>query len=165
MLLSGCWLGDNLFAPADAQSIVPPGRYRMSGTPGSAPGIVSIIQLPNGMMRLQGDDEPGGNDITFGVTPFPGRPGLFITWVEGESRTEGFYGVLRRETGGGFAYYMPSCHRTQELVRAAGGQPTGDGGTPSCRFPNRAALETALRRFSDGLGDLLPMHFVPVPHG
>jgi hypothetical protein len=162
LLLSGCWMGGEFYGPGDALRIVPPGRYVATGTRGSPPVTVTIAQLPNGMMQVMGDRDPA---MTFGVTSFRGRPDLFITWVDSEGGMEGLYGVLRREPGGVFVYYMPACHRTQELVRAAGGRATGEDGTPSCRFPNRATLETALGRFGDTLEEELPMRFEPLPHG
>lgn len=162
LLLSGCWMGGDFFGPADALRIVPPGRYLATGARGSPPMTVTIAQLPNNMMQLLGDHEPA---MTFGVTAIRGRPDLFMTWVDGESGMEGLYGVLRREAGGVFVYFMPACHRTQELVRGAGGRATGEGGTPSCRFPDRATLETALGRFGDTLEEELPLRFEPVPNG
>ena len=165
LLLSGCWMGGDFYGPGDVQGIVTPGRYVATGTRGSPPMTVTIAQLPDGMMQLVGDREPVEEAITFGVTSLRGRPDLFLTWVDGEGGVEGLYGVLRRETGGAFVYYMPACHRTQELVRGAGGRATGEGGTPSCRFPTRESLETALSRFGDSLEEELPLRFEPVPHG
>ena len=165
LLLSGCWIGGDFYGPADALRIVTPGRYVATGTRGSPPMTVTIAQLPNGMMQLLGDRDSDEKAITFGVTSLRGRQNLFVTWVDSEDGTEGLYGVLRREAGGAFVYYMPACHRTQELVRGAGGRATGEGGGPSCRFSTRESLERALGLFGDTLEEELPMRFEPVPNG
>lgn len=166
LLLSGCWHGANLYGAADSVRVIPPGVYRGMMTPmDRTPLTIRLTPLPNGMMRLQG--APSGDDrvVELGVRPLPGRPGLFMTWVEAPDGRDIMYAVLRPETDGSFTWHMPDCSLTEETLQAVGVEPTHEAVMPSCVFPSRATVEEALRRYSDRLDRWPPVHFTRLSNG
>jgi hypothetical protein len=165
LLLSGCWLGGDLFGPADAQHLVPPGLYRgMTAVEDRAPATFRVTSLPDGMTNLQSEDG-GGTGITMGIRPLPGKPGLFMTWLERPDGRDADFALLRPEADGTFTLYAPACNLTLDILQVVGVAPGMDGALPSCVFSDRAAVEAALRLFSDRMERQRPLRVMRLPSG
>jgi len=151
LLLSGCWLGESFYAPADARPAIPAGTYRGVNSNGDpAPAPIAIAILPDGMTRIaRGPDQP---PMVVGFAPLDESGRTFVAWtsetnVPGRTGNGSLYGLLQRADNGDFIYYVPSCEDTEAAARAAGAAvETPAEGPKLCRFPDRARLEDALRQ-------------------
>jgi hypothetical protein len=151
LLLSGCWLGESFYTPADARPAIPAGSYRglnSNGDPGPGPIVVTI--LPDGMTRI----EPGGGQppLTIGFAPLDESGRTFVAWtaettIPQRTGNGSLYGLLQRADNGDFLYYVPVCEDTEAVARAAGAAVDSPADAPKlCRFPDRTRLEAALRQ-------------------
>jgi hypothetical protein len=151
LLLSGCWLGDSFYTAADARPAIPAGNYRGVNSNGDpAPAPIAVTILPDGMTRI----EPGAGQppATVGFAPLDETGRTFVAWtaessIPGRTGNGSLYGLLQRADNGDFLYYLPVCENTEAEARAAGGTVEAPADGPkSCRFPDRARLENALRQ-------------------
>lgn len=157
LLLSGCWIGDELYRPQDARPVLAPGDYTLRGeTPGMVDsGTVRISILPDGTTRAtpvsEGGSEDPGDAFAFGLAPLDEEARLAVIWVTamegqplaGDAR---LYGVLRREGDGSHSFFFPTCEgETAAAAQRAGAEVMEGGPQGGCYFRNRAQLETALR--------------------
>lgn len=182
LTLSGCWFGGDFYAASDLRPALPAGRYHVvpltprAGEEDQTKTLIVSIR-GDGFTELVPAERTGREDRTetavAGFVPVDGTNSVFAAWFEpppSETPTRGGvpgsgdlkpYALLRRDPDGGYRFLILSCPGPLEAAaRAAGARPSEL--TPSvCIFPDRAALEAALRNvpadFDDGL------RFVPVP--
>ena len=151
LLLSGCWLGESFYTAADARPAIPAGNYRGVNSNGDAvPAPIAITLLPDGMTQIaRAPDQP---PIVVGFAPLDATGRTFVAWtaessIPGRTGNGSYYGLLQRADNGDFLYYVPFCEDTEAAARAAGAAvETPVDGPKTCRFPDRARLEAALRQ-------------------
>ncbi|MDQ8756573.1 hypothetical protein RCO27_10050 [Sphingosinicella sp. LHD-64] len=147
-LISGCWTGDMFYAATELRAPVAPGDYRLLSPDGQSDDArVSI--LPDGLTRFtpRDDREPVG----VGFATLDADRGIFVAWVatigeEAAPSDTTVYGLLEARPDGEYAILMPSCLEMETLATSAGATIVPDSKVRSCRFPDRASLETALRQ-------------------
>jgi hypothetical protein len=165
LLLSGCWIGDELYRPHDSRPVLAPGDYRLQGqSPGMVDsGTVRISVQADGLTRAipvseDGSEDPG-DAFTFGLAPLDAESRLAAIWVtaiEGEPLSRGarLLGVLRREADGSHAFFFPTCQgETAAAAQRAGAELMEGGPQGGCYFRDRRQLETALRAVAPTLRD------------
>ena len=149
LLLASCWTGAPFYSRAELRAPVPPGLYRTV-----APD--SPTERDSYRVSVRGDGYTafarvdGGDTGIVGFVPLPGSDVMFVAWFEeggarGEDDSVRAYGLLQRR-GSEFLVSFPMCSETRAMAEAAGAQFLPDPKVPLCRFPDRAALESALRR-------------------
>ena len=150
LLLSGCWWeGPAFYQPDRAQpGPLSPGLYKAE-TPddGSAPDRLRVGRADDGALLVAPPEDYRNGKPTHVVLAPLAMPGRHLWVVEsriGEATDDVAYGLL--ENDGDALTIDPAipCQGNEPLVRAAGGEIEGEGGSPSCVFHNRAALERAL---------------------
>jgi hypothetical protein len=162
LLLSGCWLGDSFYTAAEARPAIPAGTYRGVMSNGDqGPGPITFSIMPDGMTRITASN--GQPPLIVGFAPLDESGRTFVAWtgesnIPGRTGSGGLYGLLQRTDNGDFIYYMPACEDTEAAARAAGAAVEAPAGAPkSCRFPDRARLEAALRQLRPDPADASKM--------
>jgi hypothetical protein len=162
LLLSGCWEGDDLYSAADARPAIPPGPYGLVSDDGEPPIAVRVSVLPSGMTRLTA----GGETEDFPMAPLDAEGRMIVHWLEprgAETDADALelYLLIERRPGGEYAFYMPRCEGEEAAIaRAAGAGVRLSSNVAVCRFPDRASLESALRRLRP---DPAALHWRLVP--
>ena len=149
LLLSGCyWEGPAFYRPDPAQAgPLPPGLYKLDRPDKDAPDRLRVVRAGDGALLVASpEDFRDGKPSHVVLVPLvaPGRHLWIVQTQIGEPADPVAYGLL--ESDGGVLLLDPAldCQGNEALVRAAGGTITGEGGSPSCVFPDRAALERAM---------------------
>jgi len=158
LLLSGCfWEGPAFYRP-DPSSAGPlqPGLYKLDSEDKSAPQRLRVVRTGDGALLIATpEDFKGGKPSRVVLMPLaaPGRHLWIVQTQIGEATDPVAYGLL--ESDGGALILDPAldCQGNEALVRAAGGTAEGEGGSPSCLFADRAALERALIAYADAHPD------------
>ena len=150
LLLSGCWWeGPAFYQPDPAQpGPLPPGLYKAE-TPDdrSAPDRLRVGRAADGALLVAPPEEYQNGKPTHVVLAPLAMPGRHLWIVQsqiGETIDDVVYGLLDSSTGALILDPAIACQGNEPLVRAAGGVIEGEGGSPSCAFHDRAALERAL---------------------
>jgi hypothetical protein len=150
LLLSGCWLGDSFYTASDARPAIPAGNYRGVNSNGDPAPAIAVAILPDGMTRIaRGPDQP---PMVVGFAPLDDSGRNFVTWaaetsIPGRTGNGSLYGLLQRADNGDFLYHVPVCEDSEAAARAAGAAVEAPADGPkTCRFPDRARLENALRQ-------------------
>jgi hypothetical protein len=149
LLLSGCfWEGPAFYQPDPAQSgPLSPGLYKLDSADKEAPKRLEVRRADNGALLIAApEDFQGGKPSRVVLVPLaaPGRHLWVVQTQIGETADPVAYGLL--ETDGAALILDPAldCQGSEALVRSAGGTVEGEGGSPSCLFADRAALERAM---------------------
>jgi hypothetical protein len=149
LLLSGCfWEGPAFYRPDPTQAgPLAPGLYKLDRPDKDAPDRLRVGRAPDGALLIgEPDDYRNGKPSHVVLVPLaaPGRHLWIVQTQIGEPADPVAYGLL--ESDGGTLLLDPAldCQGNEALVRAAGGTIEGEGGSPSCVFADRAALERAL---------------------
>lgn len=122
-----------------------------------------ISRLADGRVVFVGGGKP--SPATFVPLDMPGRS-LWIAQLEvdGGTPSDMAYTLAERQADGLIVLTILMCAGSDTIIRAAGGQIAGSPDTMSgisCRFPTRAALETALRAYAAAHPTLDPaMRFI-----
>ena len=143
ILLGGCWEGPVFYAASESVPAIEPGRYRAIA-PEQHDEVAHILVGSDGMTRIEGDDP----DDSYGFRPVDSEGRRFVMWVH-DARQEGdetAYALLERSGPGAYLIYHPRCDGADaEVAISAGAQRLADRAVPTCRFPDRASLESAIR--------------------
>jgi len=149
LLLSGCfWAGPAFYRPDPGQSgPLPPGLYKLDAADKSAPPRLQVRRADDGALLVAApEDFQGGKPSRVVLAPLaaPNRHLWIVQTQIGDTADPVAYGLL--ESDGAALILDPAldCQGSEALVRAAGGTVEGEGGSPSCLFADRAALERAL---------------------
>ena len=149
LFLSGCfWEGPAFYQPDPGQSApLSPGLYKVDSPDKSAPSRLEVRRADDGALLIAApEDFHGGKPSRVVLTPLaaPGRHLWIVQTQIGDTADPVAYGLL--ESDGGALILDPAldCQGSEALVRKAGGTVEGEGGSPSCLFADRAALERAL---------------------
>ena len=153
LLLSGCfWEGPAFYRPDPAQ-VGPwsPGLYKLDAANKEAPPRLRVVRADDGALLVAApEDFRGGKPSRVVLAPLaaPGRHLWIVQTQIGETADPVAYGLL--ESDGPTLILDPAlyCEGNEALVRAAGGTIEGEGGSPSCIFADRAALERALLAYA-----------------
>ena len=147
--LSGCfWEGPAFYRPDPGQSgPLSPGLYKVDSADKSAPPRLEVRRADDGALLIAApEDFQGGKPSRVVLMPLtsPGRHLWIVQTQIGDTADPVAYGLL--ESDGAALILDPAlaCQGSEALVRAAGGTIEGEGGSPSCLFADRAALERAL---------------------
>ncbi|GAA0297328.1 hypothetical protein GCM10009087_03880 [Sphingomonas oligophenolica] len=150
LLLSGCWWEGPAFYQPDPAAPGPlsPGLYKAE-THGddSAPDRLRVGRAADGALLVAPPDDYRDGKPTHVVLAPLAIPGRHLWIVEsqiGETADDVVYGLLDDSNGALVLDPAITCQGNEPLVRAAGGTIEGEGGSPSCVFHDRAALERAL---------------------
>ncbi len=140
--LTACWVGRNLYAPADARPAIPPGVYQASG-PDAPERVYRVSILPSGLTQFDG----GEKKEVYGFSPL--GHDTYVGWVQiedaGPDDDNQLYGLVVREGAGAFVIYALDCKDEQAEIARKNGAVIETGPSPACRFPTRASLEKAIR--------------------
>ncbi|MEP7007525.1 MAG: hypothetical protein ABI810_16200 [Sphingomonas bacterium] len=149
LLLSGCfWEGPAFYRPDPAQSgPLSPGLYKLDSADKEAPQRLLVRRTDDGALLIAApEDFQGGKPSRVVLMPLaaPGRHLWIVQTQIGDAVDPVAYGLL--ESDGAALILDPAldCQGSEALVRKAGGTVEGEGGSPSCLFADRAALERAL---------------------
>lgn len=139
LLLSGCWIGTNLYLPVDARAVVTPGTYRWT-TPSGEAGVAKVSIAANGMTSIDVD----GDVSLIGLAPLDAQAQTFVSWSTEEDTQ--FYELAVRQPDASVILYTPSCEGEQAETARTAGAMIERGMLSTCRFASRASLESAMRR-------------------
>jgi hypothetical protein len=143
-LLIGCWSGEALYSDADAVPALEPGVYEM--TAGEEHQSVTVSILPTGVTQF----EDKGGKASYGFFPLgQGSRRTFVAWYKGEDESgsrEQFYSLVERQPDGVIIFYQPTCDGDEAAIARAAGAQIQNGMVPTCRFPSRVSLESAMRQ-------------------
>ena len=149
LFLSGCfWGGPAFYRPDPGQSgPLSPGLYKLDSADKSAPQRLEVRRADDGALLIAApEDFQGGKPSRVVLTPLaaPGRHLWIVQTQIGDTADPVAYGLL--ESDGAALILDPAldCQGSEALVRKAGGTVEGEGGSPSCLFAYRVALERAL---------------------
>ena len=149
LFLSGCfWEGPAFYHTDPGQSApLSPGLYKVDSADKSAPQRLLVRRADDGALLIAApEDFQGGKPSRVVLTPLaaPGRHLWIVQTQIGDTADPVAYGLL--ESDGAALILDPAldCQGSETLVRKAGGTVEGEGGSPSCLFADRAALERAL---------------------
>ena len=147
--LSGClWEGPAFYRPDPVQSgPLSPGLYKVDSADTSAPKRLQVRRADDGALLVAApEDFQGGKPSRVVLAPLaaPNRHLWIVQTQIGDTADPVAYGLL--ESDGAALILDPAldCQGNEALVRAAGGTIEGEGGSPSCIFSDRAALERAM---------------------
>jgi predicted small lipoprotein YifL len=159
--LSGCFWEGPVFYPPDPKAAQPltPGLYEArSVNPADKPERIRLTRFANGSW---GEAKDAKSWFYFVRLPGSKRE-LWIAESLFTDSDDAGYGLIERSGDHLNMDGMIQCRGTQAMVRAAGGtvtndDPPGADGSDdhpfsrdiSCAFPDRAALERALRAYAD----------------
>lgn len=148
-LLSGCfWEGPAFYRPYPTQAGPwSPGLYKVEAADKAAPHQLRVRSAGDGALLVATPEDDGGgkqSHVVLAPLAAPGRHLWIVQTQIGDAADPVAYGLL--ESDGGALILDPAldCQGNEALVRAAGGRVEGEGGSPSCIFADRAALERAL---------------------
>ena len=159
LVLTGCWVGRDLYSAIGARPAIPAGVYRATG--GDTPArIYRVSMLPDGMTQF----DSGEKKEVYGFAAL--GPGTFVGWVQIEDAATGddpnqLYGLVLRQADGLFMIYAPECKNEQAEIARKNGATIESGSSPACRFATRAALEAAMRQMSHVTADALRLERIP----
>ena len=149
LLLSGCfWEGPAFYRPDPGQSgPLLPGLYKLDSADKEAPQRLLVRRADDGALLIAApEDFQGGKPSRVVLMPLtvPGRHLWIVQTQIGDTADPVAYGLL--ESDGAALILDPAldCQGSEALVRKAGGTVEEEGGSPSCLFADRAALERAL---------------------
>jgi hypothetical protein len=148
LVLAGCWVGKGLYSNADARPAIPPGVYRATG-PDQPPRIYRVSMLSNGLTQF----DSGENKETYGFAPLDSGRGTYVAWLDLKPDGAGIdvngdvqiYALVARESNGEFLIVPPECKDEEAAMARKVGATVETGTAPACRFPDRRALEKAMR--------------------
>jgi hypothetical protein len=150
LLLGGClWEGPAFYTVDPARpGPLPSGLYQAE-TPDdeSAPDRLRIGRAADGALLVAPpEDYETGHPMRVVLAPLPmtGRQLWVVQTRIGEPDDPVAYGLLDSAAGALVLDPALHCEGSEALVRQAGGAVEGEGGSPSCIFRDRAALERAL---------------------
>ena len=148
-LLSGCfWEGPAFYHPDPGQSPpLSPGLYKVDSADKSAPPRLEVRRADDGALLIAApEDFQGGKPSRVVLMPLaaPGRHLWIVQTQIGDTADPVAYGLLESEGAALILDPALDCQGSETLVRKAGGTVEGEGGSPSCLFADRAALERAL---------------------
>lgn len=148
-LLSGCyWEGPAFYQPDLAQAgPLPPGLYKVDAADKEAPHRLRVRRAADGALLVAPpEDFRDGKPSHIILAPLaaPGRQTWIIQTQIGEPADPVAYGLLERDGDTLILDPALDCQGNEALVRAAGGAIEGEGGSPSCVFHDRVALERAM---------------------
>jgi len=147
LLLSGCWMGSNLYSASDARPAMPPGLYRLEGIESENP-TGRVLNLPNGMTQFGDGDER----LLIGFVPLDAEGRIFASWVPDHAVDRAaepvvIFNLVERLGDDVYIFYLPTCDgEDREIARAAGAVVELGPSVTTCTFDSRASLEDALRR-------------------
>jgi len=149
LLLSGCfWEGPAFYRPDPGQTgPLSPGLYKLDSADKSAPQRLLVRRTDDGALLIAApEDFQSGKPSRVVLMPLaaPGRHLWIVQTQIGDTADPVAYGLL--ESDGPALILDPAldCQGSETLVRKAGGTVEGEGGSSSCLFADRAALERAL---------------------
>ena len=159
LALAGCtWEGNAFYAASEAETVLAAGHYRSEpvGGPPSHPVVLRVSILPDGLTQIE--SEEGGGGARFGFAPLDAEGRFHVFWVASTDKQtpgtgETLYGLIERRADGHYFVALPNCDRDRAVAVAAGAVLTAEGILAVCRFPNRAALEAAMREFARHPGE------------
>jgi hypothetical protein len=145
LLLSGCWVGDGLYASSDARQPIPAGVYRTTSGE-ERTQVEKVTLLANGLTQIGDGDGKG----FYGFVPLDKENRRFVAWFRKDEETPEdrgqVYMLLERRSADEFVIYLPECKgELAEIARKAGAT-LEEGTTDVCHFPTRSSLETAMRQ-------------------
>lgn len=144
LLLTGCWMGDGLYASRDARQPIPAGVYRTITDEKTE--VEKVTLLPSGLTEIGNGDGKG----LYGFAPLDKENRRFVAWFRKDEETAEdhaqLYMLLERRSADEFALYVPECKdELAEIARKAGAK-IEEGSNATCIFPTRVSLETAMRQ-------------------
>jgi len=149
LLLSGCfWEGPAFYRPDPGQSgPLSPGLYKIDSADKSAPQRLLVRRADDGALLIAApEDFQGGRPSRVVLMPLaaPGRHLWIVQTQIGDTADPVAYGLLESDDAALILDPALDCQGSEALVRKAGGTVEGEGGSPSCIFKDRAALERAM---------------------
>ena len=144
LLLCGCWTGDQLYADADARSVIPPGSYRFVSDDEQID--VRIRSTEGGMTRLEAE----GETRDYALSPIDNEGRRYVSWERVD--TDQAYVLIERRSDGDYLLHYPSCEGEEADMARAAGADVGTGMLATCRFRSRESLEGALRQLRPAPG-------------
>jgi hypothetical protein len=146
--LAGCWIGKSLYSNADARPAIPPGVYRLTG-PDEPTKVYRVSMLPNGLTQF----DSGEKKETYGFAPLDSGRGTYVAWLDLKPDGAGIdlnddvqiYALVARQSNGEFLIVPPECNDEEAEMARKAGAAVETGTAPACRFPDRRALEKAMR--------------------
>ena len=154
LLLSGCfWEGPAFYHPDPGQSgPLSPGLYKVDSADKSAPPRLEVRRADDGALLIAApEDFQGGKPSRVVLMPLaaPGRHLWIVQTQIGDTADPVAYGLLESEGAALILDPALDCQGSEALVRKAGGTVEGEGGSPSCIFKDRSALERAMIAYVD----------------
>jgi len=150
LLLSACWVGDSFYSERETVRAISLGIYRAVGPrdPGET-DLFRVVALPSGLTRFEPIGQPEDAFVA-GFAPLPGTERVFVAWLVEDGgdaipRDSIPYGLVERQPDGSYRVFSPTCDEMGDVAISAGAVRISDK-FRFCRFPDRASLETALRR-------------------
>ena len=153
LALTACWGSKDAFYTPDPRAAAPiqPGRYADPAAPAQ---VVRFTRRADGRYIVA---EVGKEDkavpVVFAPLAMPGHK-LFVTqaFFDLPQWHSTLYELVEQKPDGTLLLAVLKCEGNERLARQAGATVTSDpqfnGGKPSCLFPTRAALETAVRAYA-----------------
>ena len=144
LLLSGCWIGEGLYANGDSQQPIPAGIYR--GTSREKIEVEKVTLLANGLTEIGDGDGKG----LYGFAPLDRAKGRFVVWFRQDEETPQdraqVYLLLERRSANEFIFYWPQCKGKLEEIARKAGAVVERNAADTCQFATRASLERAMRQ-------------------
>lgn len=172
--LSGCWVGQEFYAPSEAVQAIQPGKYkihreysRVSDDPDKAnrdqfnrdrlndATDVKIAYAPDGRALVRNNGEIDASIAT--LVPFDKAEGTYIAQIEmGDEAGIAGGGIgkavfaLIRITPRGYDLAVPICNDYQRVASRPRIYAKGPlFGLPTCMYNTRADLEAAMVKYAD----------------